>query len=346
MKDFSLCTNCLVAASKRHGGQQGIDLRRFVRDSLRGKVEVKAKDTGEVKEVAFGARGNCLTKADLEAFLKALSDAKLSDPGAYKSAVKVVIERELSSGCQHCENLNSDLALKTVRVRSERKSQSTSEFDNKDTSKESSKSESSTKGYRIAHAQKSLSLSLKHMWCHGFLNFDPPVCVVDAIILEEARTLGGGRAKVAWTRLNSVEAYRNHLSICQKAAGNVDLALWELFTYKGDGIPSAISPAIVDAAKQNFLSTDAYAADPGASKNEAWEGAMRDVRRSAFGRNPTWGPDATTSVRKRVHTAHGDLLLGLYQQWEAGASRSVDDFVRDLEYLVDEMNGRFGKFFN
>ena len=37
-------------------------------------------------------------------------------------------------------------------------------------------------GFRIAHAQKSLSLVLKHFWCNGVLS-EPPCCPVDRSVL-------------------------------------------------------------------------------------------------------------------------------------------------------------------
>lgn len=38
-------------------------------------------------------------------------------------------------------------------------------------------------GFRVSHAQKSLSVYLKHLWCIGFI-VEPPSCPVDRIILE------------------------------------------------------------------------------------------------------------------------------------------------------------------
>ena len=40
-------------------------------------------------------------------------------------------------------------------------------------------------GFRVSHAQKSLSLLLKHAWCHGLMD-EPPSCPVDRLILTAA----------------------------------------------------------------------------------------------------------------------------------------------------------------
>jgi len=55
-------------------------------------------------------------------------------------------------------------------------------------------------GFRIAHAQKSLSLVLKHFWCNGVLS-EPPCCPVDRSVLVCA---GASQQTARWTDLNTI----------------------------------------------------------------------------------------------------------------------------------------------
>jgi hypothetical protein len=85
-------------------------------------------------------------------------------------------------------------------------------------------------GFRIAHAQKSLSLLLKHAWCHGLMD-EPPACPVDRTILsmtpapEHLRT---------WTKVNTLEIYREQLEYLDAAAAHAgqSTAIWELMEFK------------------------------------------------------------------------------------------------------------------
>lgn len=88
-------------------------------------------------------------------------------------------------------------------------------------------------GFRIAHAQKSLSICLKHMWCRGQLNYTPPVCPIDRIILN---SLG---CNDAWTKVNHIyegpaPLYINHLNLVKQAMvaqGFSTLPEWELLVW-------------------------------------------------------------------------------------------------------------------
>lgn len=75
------------------------------------------------------------------------------------------------------------------------------------------------KGFRIAQAQKSLSVYLKHMWCLGKTQI-PPVCPIDRTVLGET-----------WI-YDDLEMYKNHLC-CVKKKNNTDnpLSVWELFEF-------------------------------------------------------------------------------------------------------------------
>ncbi len=84
-------------------------------------------------------------------------------------------------------------------------------------------------GFRIAHAQKSLSLILKHYWCNGIMS-EPPCCPVDRRILLLA---DAGQSRAKWTDINSLPDYRDKLAILNRAAvrstfAPISLSEWEL----------------------------------------------------------------------------------------------------------------------
>jgi hypothetical protein len=183
------------------------------------------------------------------------------------------------------------------------------------------------------------------MWCHGYLTTTPPVCVIDRIILDAARNQGGETSSVPWTRVNSVRMYREHLAICKRAARGAEVAIWELFTFKGLGVPSSVTTEALEEAKRQFLIGDSFAAKPGATRDEALRGALKDVRKSAFGHNPTWGPTSDPTTRTMVHETHGKFIVAIYKEWESGKRSTEEHFINDIESLVTQMNGRFGRFF-
>jgi hypothetical protein len=84
-------------------------------------------------------------------------------------------------------------------------------------------------GFRIAHAQKSLSLVLKHYWCNNVIA-EPPCCPVDRRIL----TIAGDR-QPKWTDLDHMNDYRTKLGILRCAAQRdpvgPSLAEWELVNF-------------------------------------------------------------------------------------------------------------------
>lgn len=84
-------------------------------------------------------------------------------------------------------------------------------------------------GFRIAHAQKSLSLLLKHYWCNGIMS-EPPCCPVDRRIL---RLANAGAVDAVWTKLNDLDHYRAKLAMLSSASeasslAPISLAEWEL----------------------------------------------------------------------------------------------------------------------
>lgn len=83
------------------------------------------------------------------------------------------------------------------------------------------------KEFRIAHAQKSLSIFLKHMWFNIEDMPEPPVCPIDGVILKAVGSNG------AWTKLNDLKTYTNYLDEVEKFANakGMSLAKWELITW-------------------------------------------------------------------------------------------------------------------
>jgi len=87
-------------------------------------------------------------------------------------------------------------------------------------------------GFRIAHAQKSLSLILKHFWCNGEID-EPPCCPVDRRILMIAGVTG---SEAKWTDLDTLDAYHKKLERLRTASANfvaqpISLAQWELYAF-------------------------------------------------------------------------------------------------------------------
>ena len=103
-------------------------------------------------------------------------------------------------------------------------------------------------GFRFSHAQKSLSVMLKHLWCREELStnnpkYYPPVCPIDGIILRKA---GSGDS---WTKVNYVSrnkntpigapVYKEHLNLVKEKAkqdGFDSLSEWELFQWPGNTV--------------------------------------------------------------------------------------------------------------
>jgi len=79
--------------------------------------------------------------------------------------------------------------------------------------------------------QKIMNLHLKYRWCLGWITI-PPHFPVDAIMLREIPRYRDTR----WSRLASIEEYRDIIECAQGIAGDVPLAEWELQTFARRGI--------------------------------------------------------------------------------------------------------------
>ena len=85
-------------------------------------------------------------------------------------------------------------------------------------------------GFRLSHAQKSITVFLKHLWCLGRIA-EPPHCPVDGIILGKA---GLKYPKTKWGYVNDLATHCGQIK-CLRAAANrskQSLAEWELRKFK------------------------------------------------------------------------------------------------------------------
>lgn len=80
--------------------------------------------------------------------------------------------------------------------------------------------------FLISHAQKSLSVYAKHLWCMGIID-QPAICPVDRVILSKTNCPIDKRS---WTRINKKSDYLEQVSfIVQMARLNgQSIADWEL----------------------------------------------------------------------------------------------------------------------
>jgi hypothetical protein len=98
------------------------------------------------------------------------------------------------------------------------------EFMNKQFLKESYLAED---GFKISHAQKSLSVYLKDLWCTDAL-VEPPACPIDAIVLRKA-----GINNVTWTTMNDINELTDVANQIKELANSQSktLAIWELLVF-------------------------------------------------------------------------------------------------------------------
>jgi hypothetical protein len=80
-------------------------------------------------------------------------------------------------------------------------------------------------GFRVSHAQKSLGVSLKWLWCIEDIPA-PPQCPIDRRILKAA----GYQGSSPWTAVNSLDDHRRLVAVLRTAATakGCSLAEWEV----------------------------------------------------------------------------------------------------------------------
>lgn len=84
-------------------------------------------------------------------------------------------------------------------------------------------------GFRISHAQKSIAVALKHLWCLDQAA-TPPQCPVDSIVLRAA---GLHYPHTRWAYVNSIAEHRILVSHLRQAADlrGLEVAVWELMEF-------------------------------------------------------------------------------------------------------------------
>ena len=84
-----------------------------------------------------------------------------------------------------------------------------------------------SKGIRIAHCPKSLSIYLKYMWCQNVSTVEPPLCPIDRVVLSHCDKIG-----VSWTRIDDVDTLQSIISLVSRCPQHLtccnSVAEWEL----------------------------------------------------------------------------------------------------------------------
>lgn len=85
--------------------------------------------------------------------------------------------------------------------------------------------------FRLAHAQKSLSVCLKHLWCMDIIP-EPPMCPIDRGILWKVGV------HECWTKLDDVCAYESWKNAVWKSASekNMSMSEWELACWNDENV--------------------------------------------------------------------------------------------------------------
>lgn len=81
--------------------------------------------------------------------------------------------------------------------------------------------------FRISHAQKSISVFFKHLWCMEKIE-TPPQCPVDRTILKRA---GAGVNEQSWGYIDDINIHRQKISLIKAQSirdGIKNIACWEL----------------------------------------------------------------------------------------------------------------------
>lgn len=84
--------------------------------------------------------------------------------------------------------------------------------------------------FRISHAQKSISVYLKHLWCMGLIKI-PAICPVDRVIMTAARAPAALRA---WGHVDDINHHKQQIQYLWECAmrERVALAKWELLSFR------------------------------------------------------------------------------------------------------------------
>ena len=85
--------------------------------------------------------------------------------------------------------------------------------------------------FRLSHAQKSISVYIKILWCMGQIQ-EPEICPVDRIILSKTKARNSNL--VLWGYVNTIDEHRNKFKYIQDAAelSKMSVAMFELVIFQ------------------------------------------------------------------------------------------------------------------
>jgi hypothetical protein len=215
--------------------------------------------------------------------------------------------------------------------------------------------------FTLGHAQKALSIAIKHEWCHGgFIGSNPDCCPIDSAIISGARAVlrakgSAARFRIPWSQIDTFSDYRMAYQLVLDAANGIESSVWELFTFNGRRVaptPISVVPTTADTlARQNrYLGANPRAARFGAPRADVERFARRDAVRSSFMQSTwPWNPrvSAMTPSERRLRLACEDYV-GI-TAWNRAEWYSVNParltraaFEKDMLRLRRHVLGKFG----
>ncbi len=84
--------------------------------------------------------------------------------------------------------------------------------------------------FRTSHAQKSIAVYIKILWCMGRIE-EPMICPVDRIILNKTNARHSN--DIAWGYVNTIQEHGRKFGYIQEAAKAADMSVakWELYIF-------------------------------------------------------------------------------------------------------------------
>lgn len=188
---------------------------------------MKTEDLIKRKLSEFRCKYQAKGSAEYLGIIAAVQRASLYTPNMNNTDIRIKWEEELKKLVKKYKEKQQDESTYKRDI------QSLKEIMNRAFPPEQGRFNNQKDGYdnefRIAHAQKSLSICLKHLWCRGELgNNIPPLCPVDGVLLKSVHN------NDSWTKVNTMNQYEQHIALFkqkQAAQGYDNLSSWELITW-------------------------------------------------------------------------------------------------------------------
>lgn len=175
--------------------------------------------------------------------------------------------------------------------------------------------------FRIAHAQKSISVCLKHLWRRSNYLINPPVCPVDGIMLKHVNNYD------AWTRVNWIDdrirdgiterGYRTHLALMEAAADNDgfdSVAEWELVVWWESTTKDKIDTKRAKQVMKKHISRTRSEAENQVPSLKVYDGRRVDNFGKTFQilNNPLTLPHTTDHVFVEYNGQRYEAQIGTY----------------------------------